>query len=223
MIPRVDAVFVGGPRSLTDTKGVWQSSIRRQRHDGPIHVTLRGLVGDHATQPYHGGPDAALCAHLADHYQFWQEHYGVTLAPGTVGENLTVGNLTETCVCVGDIVRLGTVLAQVSGPRVPCANLGRHIGRADWVRLTVTENRTGFYLRVLEPGTLQADDPWRLEERFDEEASIPRINHCMYLRFDPAYAARLQHMVGLGDWWREQAAQKLAAREQHWTSRLQEQ
>ena len=222
MIPTIDAVFVGGPKHLTDARGEWQSSIARRPHDGPVSVNTRGISGDQVTQPYHGGPDAALCAHLADHYRFWQEQYGLSLAPGVFGENLTLGNITEHSICAGDIVRLGTVLAQVSGPRVPCANLARHIGRPDWVKLTIRENRTGFYLRVLEPGTLQSTDPWLLQQRFDEEASIPKINDCMFLHFNPTYAARMQHMVGLGDWWREQASKKFAAPDQHWTSRLQQ-
>jgi MOSC domain-containing protein YiiM len=220
--PTIDAIFVGGPKTLTDAQGEWQSSIQRQRSDGPVHVTIQGIVGDKVTQSYHGGPDAALCVHLADHYRFWRERYGVALAPGAVGENLTLSGLTEEAVCAGDIVRLGTVRAQVRGPRVPCANLGRHIGRSDWVRLTIRENRTGFYLRVLEPGTVQPGDPWIVEQRFDEEASIARINHCMYLNFDPAYAKRIVHMTGIGDWWREQAAEKLVHREGHWTSGIKE-
>lgn len=220
--PTIEAIFVGGTKTLTDTLGVWQSSIPRQPNDGPVSVTAQGIVGDKATQPYHGGPDAALCVHLVDHYRFWLERYGVALAHGTVGENLTVSGLTEEDVCAGDLVRLGTVLAQVSGPRVPCANLARHIGRSDWVRLTIRENRTGFYMRVLEPGTVQPGDPWIVEQRFDEEASIHRINQCMYLNFDASYANRMLHMTGIGDWWRKQAAEKLAAREEHWTSRLKE-
>jgi len=158
--------------------------------------------------------------HLVDHYRFWKERYGVALEAGAVGENLTVSGLTEENVCAGDVLRLGSVLAQVSGPRVPCANLARRIGRGDWVRLTVRENRTGFYLRVLEAGTVQAGDAWVVEERFDAEASIPKINRCMYLEFDASYARRMVRMTGLGAWWRTQAEEKLAERDAHWTLRV---
>ena len=216
----IEALLVGGPKTLTDAQGVWHSSIQRERSDGPVAVTIQGIVGDRVTQPYHGGPDAALCVHLMDHYDFWRETYGLSLAPGAVGENLTLSGVTEEAMCVGDIVRCGTVLAQVSGPRVPCATLARRIGRSDWVKLTIRENRTGFYLRVLEPGKVQAGDEWLVEQRFDEQAAIPKINHCMYLTFDAGYAERMLHMKGLGDWWRKQAAEKLAVRETHWTSRL---
>lgn len=219
--PIVETIFVGGPKTRTDAQGQWESSIQRERTPHPVQVTSAGISGDKVTQPYHGGPNAALCVHLSDHYRFWQTKYGITLQPGAVGENLTLAFITEDDIFAGDIVRLGTTLAQVSGPRVPCANLARHIGRSDFVRLTIRENRTGFYMRILEPGILQPGDPWLLEDRLNEDASIPTINACMYLNFTAAYATHMQSMRGLGDWWKQQAAEKLAAREPHWTEGMQ--
>src|SRR5262249_28444786 len=155
-------------------------------------------------QSYHGGPDAALCVHLLDHYRFWHSHYGLNLQPGCVGENLTLNRISEEQICVGDIVRVGSGLVQVSGPRVPCANQARRIGRSDWVKLTIRENRTGFYLRVLEPGTVETGNTWELQERLNPDGSIPAINRCMYLHFDPIYANRIIEMSGIGEWWREE-------------------
>ena len=144
----------------------------------------------------------------------------MNLKAGDVGENLTLDDITEDQVCVGDRVRLGTAVVQVSGPRVPCANLARKIGRPDWVKLTIRENRTGFYLRILKPGTLQAADPWIIEERVNPDGSIPAINRCMYLEFDTCYANRMLEMPGLESWWKDQAYQKIEDRNGHWTSRM---
>ena len=118
---------------------------------------------------------------------------------------------------MGDRIRLGTAVVQVSGPRVPCANLARRIGRPDFVKLTILENRTGFYLRVFEPGILQAGDRWTLEDRLNAAGSIPAVNRCMYLDFDPAFALA---MPGLETWWKDQARQKLGDRTAHWTSTM---
>ena len=107
-----------------------------------------GLVGDKVAQSYHGGPDADVCVHLLDHYRFWNKYYGMNLQPGHVGENFTLDNLTEGQICAGDIVRVGTALLQVSGPRVPCANLARRIGRSDWVKLTITEIAPTLHART---------------------------------------------------------------------------
>ncbi len=214
----VQAVFTGTPKSITDERGTWTSSIFRDRVDGPVAISVHGLAGDKVAQPYHGGPGAAICVHLANHYDFWNSRYKMNLHAGSVGENITLDELTEDDICVGDRVRLGTAIVQVSGPRVPCANLGRRIGRTDWVKLTILENRTGFYLRVLEPGAVQAGDGWVLEERVPNAASIPAINRCMYLEFDPDLARMMIEMRGLEAWWRDQARQKIEDHEGHWTS-----
>lgn len=218
---RVQGVFAGTPKELLDGRGSWTSSICRDRVQGSIGVRVEGLAGDKVAQPYHGGLDAAICVHLADHYEFWKREYAIDLPAGSVGENIALADLTESEIYVGDIVRLGTAVAQVSGPRVPCANLARRIGRADWVKLTIRENRTGFYMRVLEPGHLQEGDPWLLEERLSAAASIPAINRCMYLEFDPGFADTMLHMDGLGAWWKDQARQKLQDAD-HWTNSMRE-
>lgn len=218
--PFVEAVFTGLPKSLSDEHGSWTSSIFRERTDDPVSISLLGLEGDKVTQPYHGGPGAAICVHLRDHYTFWNTHLAMHLQAGAVGENITLAGITEDAVCVGDQVRLGTALVQVSGPRTPCATLARRIGRPDWVKLTIRENRTGFYLRVLEPGTVQTGDPWSLERRLNETGSISAINQCMYLDFNSTYAVQMLDMPGLETWWKDQARQKLEDRERHWTSTM---
>ena len=219
---RVEAVFTGQPRTIVDERGTWTSSIFRERRKDAVSVSVQGLAGDRVAQAYHGGSGAAICVHLAEHYAFWNRRLQLNLEAGQVGENITLAHVTEEQVCVGDHFRLGTAVVQVSGPRVPCANLARRLGRPDWVKQTIRENRTGFYLRVLEPGTVQERDGWRLERRLNEGGTIPAINRCMYLDFDPEYARRMLEMPGLEAWWKDQARQKLTNRQEHWTSAMKE-
>ena len=157
-----------------------------------------------------------------DHYHFWSAHYGLQLEAGSVGENFTLDGITEEEICAGDIIRVGSAVLQVAGPRVPCANLARRIGRADWVRLTVRENRTGFYLRVLEAGTVQPGDAWTQVTRLNPQGSIPALNRAMFLEYDLAFTRQVIQMEGLGDWWKEQALERLEKREAHWTAEMQQ-
>jgi MOSC domain-containing protein YiiM len=216
--PVIHSIFIGQPKDITDVHGTWCSSIYRECVDGPVQVELRGLKGDQAAQPYHGGPDGAICCHLLEHYRFWNERYGMNLGPGSVGENFTLENASEDDICAGDIYRVGTALVQVSGPRIPCANQARRIGRADWVKLTIKELRTGFYLRVLAPGILQAGDIWRLHDRPSPEATITSLNYCFYHTFDPELAQRFTQVQGLSDYWKERFAEKLVAPKAHWSA-----
>ena len=75
---------------------------------------------------------------------------------------------------------------------------------------------------MLQPGNIKPGDPWLVQERPNEDAAISRINQCMYLNFDPAYAERMLHMRALGEWWKQQAAEKLALRDRHWTDSIQQ-
>ena len=221
--PYLHALFSGQPKTITDARGTWRSSIYRDQLQAPARVSLDGLEGDQVAQPYHGGPGAAICVHLMDHYRFWNQQYGMQLQPGFVGENFTLDGIREEEVCAGDIIQVGSALFQVSGARVPCANLARRIGRPDWVRLTIRENRTGFYMRVLESGQVQPGDAWLLQERFNPDGSIPALNRAFFLDFDPEFTQRILTMEGLEDWWKEQALERIEQRSAHWTAGLKDQ
>ncbi|MCB8943661.1 MAG: MOSC domain-containing protein [Ardenticatenaceae bacterium] len=213
--PYIHSIFVGQPKTLADERGEWRSSIWRDLARGPVEIEVRGLAGDQATQPYHGGLDSAVCCHFLDHYRFWNSQYDLNLQAGNVGENFVLEHITEEEVCIGDVYRVGTGLVQVSCPRVPCETQARRIGRSDWVKLTLKELRPGFYLRVLEPGVVQAGDEFRLEERPNPGSSLTLFNRCWYHEFDPHLAEKFTTMTGLMPRWQERFAEKL---EQHITN-----
>jgi MOSC domain-containing protein YiiM len=69
----------------------------------------------------HGGLYQAICAYPVEHYAYWENELGAEpFSPGTFGENLTLAGLLETDVCIGDVYRIGTLVVQVTSPRVPC-------------------------------------------------------------------------------------------------------
>jgi MOSC domain-containing protein YiiM len=208
--PYIHSIYIGGPKTFCDAQGEWRSTIARDRVDEPVQVEVRGLVNDQCTQPYHHSPECAICVHLLDHYRFWDEQYGIKLQPGGVGENFVLASLSEDDVCIGDIIRVGTARMQVSAPRIPCANQARHVGRADWVKLTVQELRPGFYLRVLEPGTVQPGEVWHLEERLNPGATLRIFNRCWYHDFDRRLAQTFATLPCLMAWWQERFAEKLS-------------
>ena len=218
--PFLHSIYAGGPKTLCDERGDWVSSIARERVTGPIQLSVPGLEGDKVNQPYHGGPEAAVCVHLAMHYQFWRDQYGIELNPGHLGENFLLEEIDESDVHAGDIVQVGSARVQVSGPRVPCENQARRAGRADWVKLTIRENRTGFYLRVLEPGVVQGGDKWVLQERLNERGAIPDLNRCLYLEFSRDQAEEFVGMPGLAEWWKQQFRERLNRVPGHWSEEV---
>jgi MOSC domain-containing protein YiiM len=201
---RIDAVFVGQPQTMTDERGTWQSAIFRRPVSGPIELGRRGLAGDQvADTDNHGSPDQAISCQPLDHYTFWNEFYGLdSFGPGSVGENWTLSGADEREICAGDIVQAGSARVQVVGPRYPCTKQDRKLNLPGFQKQIVANLRTGFYLRVLKPGIVQAGDEWVLEERPCPELTIYRLNEHIHHNFDPIFAMQLLDVPELSKNWK---------------------
>ncbi|MBI5100843.1 MAG: MOSC domain-containing protein [Nitrospirae bacterium] len=132
------------------------TGICKQPVAGPLRLGKTCFDGDGVGDlRYHGGSDKAVCVYSLDHYQYWEDTLGIRMPVAAFGENLTISDLKEDDICIGDIFKLGTALVQVSQPRQPCATLAARYGRADMVKRVVDSGRTGFYFRVLEEGVVE--------------------------------------------------------------------
>jgi MOSC domain-containing protein YiiM len=205
----IHSIYVGQPQTIEDAHGSYHSSIMRTRVDGPVQATLQGLAGDKVTYEGHGGPEADICCHSIEHYHFWKERYGLELTPGIAGENWTLMNADEAGLYIGDVFRVGGIRVQVTCPRVPCGTLARRVGRKDFADLTKKELRTGFFLDVLQEGSVQTGDTWVLEERPNPGLSIQSINRCAYIEFDREVAARFVALPQPPEYWKKKFIPKL--------------
>lgn len=133
-----------------------------------IWVGETNLEGDRqADLQAHGGPDKAVYAYPAEHVAQWSRELNpdVQFGPGAFGENLTTAGWLEEDVRIGDVWAWGDALLQVAQPRYPCFKLGMATGRPGVVKQLVASGRTGWYLRVLRPGTAPVADAARLVDR----------------------------------------------------------
>jgi MOSC domain-containing protein YiiM len=147
----------------------------------PVSVPLRlrklGFDGDGvADTKNHGGPDKAVCVYSFDHYPFWEKILGIKLPAAAFGENLSVSNLKEDDVCIGDIYLLGTATVQISQPRQPCRTLAARYGRNDLVKLVVNSGYSGFYFGVMQEGVVKVGNPLILEEKDPQKISVAFAN-----------------------------------------------
>ena len=62
--------------------------------------------------------------------------------------------------------------------------------------------RTGFYLRVLTPGVVQAGDEIVLEARPQPELTLQRLNELEFGAFDPEYARTMLQAPELAEGWK---------------------
>ena len=139
--------------------------------DGAVAVGPLGLAGDEqADLSVHGGPSKAVYAYPSEHYPFWQTvraqakaaAWGAELAPGAIGENLTLAGLLEDQVCIGDVLRFEGCELAVSEPRFPCFKFNAAMGFDQASKLMAANGWCGFYLAVRRPGTLRAGEAFEL-------------------------------------------------------------
>lgn len=143
----------------------------------PLHLKQFGFEGDGVGDvKHHGGLDKAVCVYSKDHYLYWEKVIGIKLPVAAFGENLSVANLREDDICIGDVVELGTAIVQVSQPRQPCKTLAARYGRRDLVKLVVNSGRTGFYFRVLREGIVEKDSPFIIKERDSLKITVAFAN-----------------------------------------------
>ncbi|MEV5719477.1 MOSC domain-containing protein [Amycolatopsis mediterranei] len=165
----VDGVFVGEPSVLGHRRDrPVLSAITKARVTAPeLTLTELNLDGDRqADLTVHGGVDKAVYVYPAEHYPAWREE-GFDAAVADFGENVSLSGVTEEDVRIGDVWAWGDALVQVSQPRSPCFKLAMKTGRKDVTPLMIDSGRSGWYLRVLRPGTVPTSGAVELVERAD--------------------------------------------------------
>jgi len=114
------------------------------------------------------------------------------------GENLTVQNMDESHILIGDIFRMGEALVQVTQPRQPCYKLGIRIGNPEAVRHFAHSDFPGAYVRVLEEGYVQKDDDLIKVDTFPESPSLKTVFNMLYFdTFDREDVRRVTESVYL--------------------------
>lgn len=137
----------------------------------PVDVGPLGLAGDEqADLTVHGGLSKAVYAYPHEHYAFWQtvraqagaQEWGAPLPHGAMGENLTLTGLLEADAWVGDVLKFAHCRLAISEPRRPCYKFEAVMGFKQAVKMMAQSGYCGFYLAVIEPGTIAAGETFEV-------------------------------------------------------------
>ncbi len=225
MATKVDTILVGSVRPLGERQA--RSGIAKAPVANAVELTVTGLMGDgHGDPKYHGGLEKAVHHYAYEHYQLWREIVGdrhVLEQPGAFGENLSTQGLTEFDVAVGDTFRIGGAVIQVSQGRQPCWKLNLRFETDDMARKVQATGMTGWYYRVLQPGTLEPGDELDLIDRISPQWTIRRLWNAFYVdRLNIEELSQIQDIPHLPENWRSYASRRIETREvEDWTRRLQ--
>lgn len=156
------------------------SGFRKIPTENRIQLDRTGLAGDQQGDlRVHGGPEKAVCVYSFEHYPAWEAELELTLQAPAFGENLTTLGLLESDVFLGDTFRWGSATVQVSQPRRPCFKVAARYGIQDLAVRVEDSLRTGFYLRVLQPGRVSASDDLVLTDVEPAAISVADVSLAM--------------------------------------------
>ncbi len=161
-----------------------QTGIYKQPRKEKVFCSFTGLESDEHDLTFHGGVDKAVHQYFPGHYAAWKSEFpdqAHNFMIGGFGENLVGdGNMNERNVCIGDVVRIGSVLLQVSLPRQPCFKLGHRFEIKGFASQTWKKSRTGWYYRVLEEGWMGVGDTIEIVERKWPDWTIERVQEYLH-------------------------------------------
>lgn len=203
-------IYAGSLRALEpegQATGIFKQAVQQ------AEVTRLGIVGDQqADRRVHGGPDKALHEFARSSYasiivQF--PELAATATAGTFGENLSSADRGDTDVCIGDTLRIGEVVVQVSQPRRPCWKINHRFDCRKLSHFIERRQLTGWYYRVLEPGTITLGDRIDLLDRVSDGVTIAAFTQTIARhRPDPGALDALINASGLNEEWRARLTQR---------------
>jgi MOSC domain-containing protein YiiM len=141
--------------------GVPKMGVERTR------VLLTGMEGDwQRDRRHHGGPDRALCLYSMDLIDALAAE-GHPIAPGTVGENVTLAGIDWRMMQPGVRLTIGTVEVELTDFAAPCRTIRGSFVDERFKRISekLYPGWSRVYARVLREGAIAVGDAVRVMPR----------------------------------------------------------
>jgi len=200
------------PKTVSINGRTYKTGIYKTAVSGPRRLARHNLTGDgQGDMKNHGGEYQAVYCYPHEHYAYWANQ----LAPrdfefGQFGENFPLHGLLEREVCLACVLQVGGALVQVTQPRVPCYKLADKLGIPGFDKTFRRANRSGFYLRVLEAGQVEAGASIELVSKGPIGMTVAEVNAALYLDKSAAAAERALRIDALSPGWKRSFEKLLA-------------
>jgi MOSC domain-containing protein YiiM len=206
---KVLSVNVGQIRAIESGR-LRRTAIDKRPVAGRVPVRALGLGGDaQADTVNHGGPYQAVYVYACEDYDWWRAELGREVRPGVFGDNLTLSGVDVSGALLGERWRIGTVLAEVTGPRIPCGVFRYWMGERGWVRRFAAAGRPGAYLRIVREGEIGAGDRVEIVHRPADRVTVAEGVLAYY--GDQAVMRRIIDLPGHSPQWDTRAVRVLGA------------
>ncbi|WP_307814439.1 MOSC domain-containing protein [Glycomyces sp. YM15] len=181
---KILSVNVGRPRE-NPWKGLAATYIEKLPVEGPVRVTSPGPKGDGSVGlegdrvgdvQSHGGTDQAVYVYGTEDYGHFNQLTGREFGAGAFGENLTTTGYDVNAALIGERwAGPGGLVLEVTSARIPCGTFRGWIAERGWLKTFTKEARPGPYLRVNEPGYVEAGAELEVVHRPDHEITVSML------------------------------------------------
>lgn len=160
-------------------EGAWTGSegrtgIDKRSISGLVKFENNAVAGDTVVDTkHHGGYDKAVYAYAREDAEWWENEIGRSLSYGAFGENLTTQGIDVNQAVIGEHWQIGTVILEVSEPRIPCRVFAGFWDRPTLIKDFTAARRSGTYLRIIKAGQMQTNDEIKV---------ISKPEHAMTIR-----------------------------------------
>ena len=169
-------INIGQERTQQNGNKLETTGIYKLPTPEPVHISSLGIKEDFiASKKHHGGPDQAIYVYGTTDYDWWSTELGRDLYPGTFGENLDITELESSQFNIGDRLLIGSVILEITAPRIPCGTLAARMEDPQFVKRFRHAERPGFYCRVLQEGTVEMGNDIKIERYEKETVSVIQI------------------------------------------------
>ncbi len=123
-------------------------------------INANGVEGDRQRDlRFHGGPNRAVAIYSLELLQILQDE-GHPIAPGTIGENVTVAGIEWSLMVPGARVQLGEVELELTAYASPCRKIAGSFSGEDSTRVSqkVHPGWSRLYAKVLHEGRIATGD-----------------------------------------------------------------
>lgn len=208
------SINVSQPQQIEFNHTLISTGIFKKPIAGSVKVSQLNIAGDQQVDLInHGGAHKAVYGFSANHYDFWRAKLNnPAIAFGQFGENLTITDLDEAILCIGDQLQIGDCVLEISQPRVPCFKLGIAFSLNAMPALFIQHASTGIYFRVLQTGSITNGDIVSVIHQHPKRLAV---QHLFKAYFDKSFANSEEIMrlasdiPQLSDEWRQKVQSRL--------------
>lgn len=174
---KVVSINIGEKKKIEYKNKVIETGIFKYPVNYPVFLEKEEIEGDTISdRKYHGGVNQAVYGYSLRHYDYWKLIYpNLDWTFGMFGENLTIDDLDENKINVGDVFKLGDATIEATLQRNPCFKLGIRFNDMKIVKQFWKTSMCGVYFKVLQTGSIQTGDKLSLIKKNYNSSTISEL------------------------------------------------